>query len=191
MNVLDFGGGHGHVVAVQHDQVRLFADFERAERTLLKEQIRVRARVRNERFLARQSLVEHAVAAGVETADHPTERYERAVVRNDGGIRAQPEDDPAVSNLSQRHVSAGLHRRAVDAQPFFALCTSATSSGYSGMLASHSNNVETPPVSSCARRYKCHTGVGTGWSCVSSRYVSQSVGPATCICTTALCGILR
>src|SRR5580698_5563115 len=47
VNVLDLGRGHGHVIAVEHNEVGLFADFEGAERILLKEQIRVRARVRD------------------------------------------------------------------------------------------------------------------------------------------------
>ena len=52
--------------------------------------------MRDERFLARQSLVEYAVAADVETADYPTERHEGAEVRNDGRVGAQAEDDAAV-----------------------------------------------------------------------------------------------
>ena len=99
MNVLDVGNRHGHVIAVKHDEVSLFADFERAERSLLKKQICVRAGVRNERLLTRQRLVEDAVAADVETADHPTERYKRAVVRNDRRVRAEAEDDAAVGDF--------------------------------------------------------------------------------------------
>jgi hypothetical protein len=59
MNVLDVTYGHSHVIAVKHDEVSLFADFEGAERILLKEQIRVRARVRKQRLFARQRLVEY------------------------------------------------------------------------------------------------------------------------------------
>ena len=69
--------------------------------------------MRDERLLARQRLVEHAVAADVEPADHPAQRDERRVVRDDRGIRAQAEHDAAVGNLSKRHVCAGLHRGAV------------------------------------------------------------------------------
>src|SRR5579863_10468145 len=107
MNVLDVGNGDSHVIAVKYDEVSLFADFEGAQRILLKEHVGVRARVRNERLLARQSLVEHAIAADVETADHPTKCHERAVVRNDGRIRAETEYDSAVCDLSERHVSGG------------------------------------------------------------------------------------
>jgi len=38
MSVLDVGNRHSHVIAVKHDEVSLFADFERAERILLKKQ---------------------------------------------------------------------------------------------------------------------------------------------------------
>lgn len=68
MNVPDLGNRHSHVIAFQHDEISLFADFEGAERILLKKQIRIRAHVLNERLLARQRLVEHAVDADVETA---------------------------------------------------------------------------------------------------------------------------
>lgn len=37
MNVLDVGGRHRHVIAVEHDEVGLLPDFEGAECLLLKE----------------------------------------------------------------------------------------------------------------------------------------------------------
>jgi hypothetical protein len=34
-DALDLGNGHSHVVAIEHDEVGLFADFERAESLFL------------------------------------------------------------------------------------------------------------------------------------------------------------
>src|SRR6185312_3938513 len=58
----DPGRRHRHVVAIEHDQIRLLADFERAEVLLLEEQIGVGAGMRDEGLLTGQSLVEHFVA---------------------------------------------------------------------------------------------------------------------------------
>src|SRR5947207_2964961 len=46
-NALDLGRRYGQVITVEHDQVGLFADLERAERLFLKEQKCVRTRMRD------------------------------------------------------------------------------------------------------------------------------------------------
>src|SRR5215468_2445880 len=50
LDVLDLVGGHREVVAVEHQQVGIFARRERAEIALLEHDQRVRARVRDQRF---------------------------------------------------------------------------------------------------------------------------------------------
>jgi ABC-type lipoprotein release transport system permease subunit len=63
--------------------------------------------MRDERLLASQSLIWHADAADVETADHPAECDERAVVRDDRLVRAQRHHEVGI------RLALGAHPRAV------------------------------------------------------------------------------
>src|SRR4029079_11262718 len=62
--------------------------------------------------------------------------------------------------------------------------SSSTRSARGGMLSSRSIMVDTGPKWATAARYTSHTSSQTGWSCVSTMWLSSWLCPATWNCTT-------
>src|SRR5882762_8623388 len=91
-DVLDLLCGHDEIVAVEHDQVRVFARLDRTEIAFLEDEARVAARVRDQRLRARDRL-----AIDLSPSDHAPghrepEGVERVGSRHGGRVRPESPD---------------------------------------------------------------------------------------------------
>src|SRR6266496_1454510 len=120
LDVLDLVGGHFQVIAIEHAEVRVLARLDRAEIALLENEVRVAARVRDQRFLARDRLAVHLAPADHAPGHGETQGVERVRSRHGGRVRPQAPHDAAILHAPERrHVPGALavhlvHERALD-----------------------------------------------------------------------------
>src|SRR5262245_206341 len=123
LDVLDLVGWHREIITVEHQEIGILAARERAEVALLEQEAGIRARMRDQRLLARDGLPIDLASADHLAGHGEAQGVERVRGRDRGRIRAQsPMNAEILDAAERRHVPCLVavhlvHQRALDERP--------------------------------------------------------------------------